>query len=472
MKSMADYVAAALASLMVLGSCGSGGDSSRPPDLNPGWTWVSGSNVGSQTGVYGTRGTGAPSNIPGARQWSASWRDSGGKFWLFGGEGYDETGAWDWLNDLWKYDPASNIWTWVSGTRVVDQPGFHGTKGIPDPANVPGGRDTAACWIDASGSVWLFGGMGFDSARQVGGLNDLWRYAPASDEWTWISGSDLAYQTGVYGTKGSADPINSPGARQGASSWLDLSGKLWLFGGAGLDASGSYYEILNDLWVFDTGSNKWTWVSGSDAIGAFGVYGTKGVADPSNVPGARIGAASWTDSSGRLWLFGGSGVDTGQGWDDLNDLWRFDVATREWTWISGDNAAAQWGIYGTKGSPAGTNVPGAREFVASWIDGQDNLWLFGGRGYDSVGLYGHLNDLWKFNPATLEWTWISGSDTANHDGVYGTKGMTTSSNVPGTRQGASSWIDAQGRLWLFGGYYMFYGPTGSGHFNDLWRYAR
>ena len=39
----------------------------------------------------------------------------------------------------------------------------------------------------------------------------------------------------------------------------------------------------------------------------YGVYGPKGVPSPSNVPGSRVGAVSWIDNSGNLWLFGGLG---------------------------------------------------------------------------------------------------------------------------------------------------------------------
>ena len=45
---------------------------------------------------------------------------------------------------------------------------------------------------------------------------------------------------------------------------------------------------------------QWTWASGSkQASGGevFGVYGTRGVAAPENVPGARSWAVSWTDRS-------------------------------------------------------------------------------------------------------------------------------------------------------------------------------
>lgn len=34
-----------------------------------------------------------------------SWIDRAGNLWLFGGYGYPSTGASNYLNDLWKYEP-------------------------------------------------------------------------------------------------------------------------------------------------------------------------------------------------------------------------------------------------------------------------------------------------------------------------------------------------------------------------------
>ena len=65
----------------------------------------------------------------------------------------------------------------------------------------------------------------------------------------------------------------------------------------------------------------WTWMGGMEAPNwSAGNYGTKGVPDAANVPVARWGSSSWTDSSGNLWLFGGMDLE----WDDMNDLWRYD----------------------------------------------------------------------------------------------------------------------------------------------------
>ncbi len=64
-------------------------------------------------------------------------------------------------------------------------------------------------------------------------------------------------------------------------------------------------------------------LDGSDTMDQSGSYGTRGAAEPANVPGAREFSISWTDSVGNLWLFGGSGVDSGGRSGYLNDLWVF-----------------------------------------------------------------------------------------------------------------------------------------------------
>jgi hypothetical protein len=135
---------------------------------------MSGSDVINQNGVYGTKGTPDPANVPGSRLGAVSWTDPSGNFWLFGGYGYPASGSDGYLNDLWRWDGTN--WTWMSGSDVVDQNGVYGTKGTPDPANVPGSRRDAVSWIDSSGNFWLFGGGGYPASGSNGWLNDLWRF--------------------------------------------------------------------------------------------------------------------------------------------------------------------------------------------------------------------------------------------------------------------------------------------------------
>ncbi|HEY6434869.1 MAG TPA: hypothetical protein VIZ17_23095, partial [Acetobacteraceae bacterium] len=62
-----------------------------------------------------------------------------------------------------------------------------------------------------------------------------------------------------------------------------------------------------------------------------------------------------------------------------------------WTWAAGSSYVNAAGVYGTEGTPAATNTPGARRQPTAWTDTAGNFWLFGGSGAGNVGT---LNDLW------------------------------------------------------------------------------
>ncbi len=356
---------------------------------------------------------------------------------------------------------APRQWTWISGAG--DSPnvaGVYGVKGTPAASNMPGSRTTATSWTDAAGNLWLFGGYAYNATNTQGVTDDLWKYAPATGEWTWVGGSSTDFTAaGVYGTQGVASPNNRPGVRENATSWTDTAGNLWLFGGDGLSAG------HNDLWAFSPASGEWTWVSGSSTGNASGIYGTQGVAAASNMPGARAQAVSWVDGAGNFWLFGGSDANG----NALNDLWQYNPNSGEWTWVSGSSGINAAGVIGTQGIAAAANTPGARTEATAWHDGAGNLWLFGGLGYNSNGVYSYLNDLWRFDPTSGQWAWIGGSNVGNAAGVYGTQGAAAAGDVPGARFSAVPWIDGLGNLWLFGGYGL--DTNGSlGQLNDLWQY--
>jgi N-acetylneuraminic acid mutarotase len=463
---------------------------------------------GTWPGVYGTRGTPAPANIPGTRVYEATWTSSDGRFWLFGGLNF--TTGLNYFNDLWVFDPATHEWTWMAGDSSIGsncpiistvancgRPGVYGTPGTPAPTNSPGAREEAQNWTDASGNLWLYGGHGFDAAGNVVALDDLWKFDTSTSEWAWMAGdstvpliagcnSCISGVPPVPGTQGTPAAGNTPGGLWAGTFWTDDNDNFWLFAGWGYTPQG-YGAVANDLWEFTPSSGEWTWVGGSPNFGingrVAGIYGTLGTPAPGNFPGTRWSDATWKDASGKLWLFGGEGADSSTTFEGiLNDLWVFDPATSEWAWMGGGstfNCAGypqvychQPGVYGTRSQPAPGNIPGSRYLASNWRDKSGNLWLFGGDGFDSNSDWSYLNDLWEFNPTTNQWTWMSGvSNTyqGSDAGVYGTMGVSSAVNVPGVRSGAANWTDLDGNFWLWGGTGLDSAGV-YGYENDMWRY--
>ena len=366
---------------------------------------------------------------------------------------------------------CTGAWAWMGGPSVDGQPGAYGTQGNPSPNNMPGARSEAATFTDASGNFWLFGGVGWDSAGTFpGDLNDLWTYDPGSGVWTWISGSNVNGASGNYGGLGPPPATGVPGARAQPGAWTDRFGNFWVFGGHGYDSGGNP-GVLNDLWRFSPGIGAWTWVSGANTVDQYGTYGTSGVGLAGNVPGARTGAVSWTDSAGNLWLFGGQGY-AASAFGYLNDLWTFNPGTGIWTWVSGSKLSNQAGTYGAQGKAAIGNAPGGRTSASTWVDSLGNLWLFGGIGVDSASNFGYLNDLWEFNPTAGTWTWVAGSATSNGNSNYGQQGIPAASNLPGGRDVATAWVDSSGNFWLFGGDGLDSSNTlPAGNLGDLWEFS-
>ena len=502
-----------------------------------GWTWVAGTNsvpTASSNGCivcaaspgFGTYQTPAPGNSPGSLQSPAQWVDKAGNLWLFGGYQNRVVGGGSnpqLVNSLWEFNVSSHEWAWMGGSNAVNgyAPAIYGTQGVAAPGNTPGGRAGAASWIDSAGNFWLFGGYGEDSAGNSGYLNDLWMFSLASNQWTWMAGGNAPFtgtclaqyqsctEPGVPGTLQIPAIGNMPQGRSGASVWTDKDGNLWLFGG---ELALSYNDLsgttafegtfINDLWEFDIRTHEWTWMAGSAALTAYapysgntpGMYGTLGTPAAGNTPGGRVSRwrqanYTWTDSKGQLWLWGGNGFDSASKVGQLNDLWMFNTLLKQWTWmggsstfvtgcVNGSTTCSKPGVYGSLGTPAATNAPGAHGDAVQWMDPTGNVWFFGGPGIDSVGTWGMLNDLWKFDPSTDEWTWMGGSNkvpndgsnTAGQFGVYGQLGVEAPTNTPGGRQAAASWTDGSGNFWMFGGN----GCSSNyceGWLNDLWKYT-
>jgi hypothetical protein len=372
------------------------------------WTWMGGTNLVNQFGNYGSQGVASASNIPGGRGHSFFWTDASGNFWLFGGTGLAQSGGFGELTDLWKYDIITGQWTWVKGGNTINNIPIYGTIGIGTLSNSPGSRQQGTTWVDNSGNLWLYGGLGYGEDASYGIFADLWKYNIATNIWTWISGdkNTLPPATqGSYGTLGIASASNKPPSKKNAMGWWDNAGVLWLFGG---DNTYGYY---NDIWKYSISTNLWTWVRGNNLPDGSFSYGIKGTAASTNLPRPTLGGCTWTDANG-FWFYGGVTEQwggSGTGWVDkwLNDLWRYDPNSNLWTWINGDNSFNIYPTWGVQGIPSPSNQAGARSFPVSWKDNSNNFWLFSGN-YGSS--FNHFNDVWKLGRCGFTWIGVTSTD--------------------------------------------------------------
>lgn len=476
-----DGVAAALVAPLLIAVALLSGCDGEPADYTGErydivWKWVDGNVELNVPAVYGTPGVAHADNRPGARQGAMRWKDAAGNFWLFGGIGFDTGSESGHLHDLWKYDVASGLWTAISRAdlNVIGGTLTHSGAGIYSSATAtdlwPGARNDGITWTDADGNFWLFGGQGYDSNGDPGRLNDLWKYTVTSGLWSFVSGSDVRNQAGVY----LAPATLMPGARFDGTGWVDGSGALWLFGGSGLDGA-DHCCLLNDLWKYTVSSGLWTWEKGSSSKDPVAEYGTQNTAAAGNTPSGRIGAVSWYDAAGTAWIYGGEGnMATGSRFVSA-ELWKY-TATG-WAWVSGTQATFVSPVYNSRGELSSTSKPGSRARATAWTGSDGSFFLYGGNVETAGGFITNPNDLWLYvkdpnndgNTADAVWSWLGGKQTDNPAGNYVATG---SNGQPSGRGGAAGWVGSDGKLWLFGGAVDEPDTTTVFDFmrNDLWHF--
>ncbi|MBF0314192.1 MAG: hypothetical protein HQK52_12310 [Oligoflexia bacterium] len=400
--------------------------------------------------------------------------------WFYGGD-YSGNGGNILANDLWSWSASSKKFALSKGTPNSGTP----VVGI---ASIPGSRSGAAI-ASVGENFYIYGGYGYDFlGDSMKYLNDLWKYQESSGEWSRVAGELVSGGLAIYDTENSFSSAARPGSRSYASmgSKGDGSG-LWLYGGygyAGTPPAGSASGTLADLWLYRTSDNMWAYVHGSKTINNGGSCigisaATRGTPSSSIYPGARYNASVAVEpTSNALWMFGGNGYgcsDAGPG--RFNDLWRFhpdasSSAAGIWSYESGTpNASDVEGVYGTRSIPSTTNIPAARYGHSMWgaidaVSGDYSLYVFGGYG-SAGGVSGYLNDLWRYNTRTREWTWLAGSSSVDSAESSTGSGIFSSSNTPrGKAFGGFCSGSSKGKFWIFGGS----GVGGIGTNNELWKF--
>ena len=411
------------------------------------WMWVDGSNHSNQRSIVDL-----VMQYPGARQGPATWVDPANNVWMYGGEGFTgrKSGYFGALEDLWVFGVKQKKWRMLGPSTsnflnktVAWPPPCRGciacsfqelsvvymrngkSEKIPnhtwlynmsenvwhplkhadhDNKTSPSPRQYPAYWCDSnSGILWIFGGSNMTSKEL---LQDMWKFTFKTKRWEKINFTRAKQ--------------SSPIARFGASTWRHPLGDLYLFGGK--STSGSY-GFMADLWLFSIKTLTWkSLTTNENKEGTAGIYGTLGVSSPRNIPGGRKGGATWIDSHGCLWLFGGSGYDANaKGFLKmsglLSDFWLYNISINTWMWVGGSKRGEGMPQYGVQGRASGTNIPGPRENAVTFKY-ENQFWMFGGGGHDVSQRDGLLNDVWVFTPKKSEHHEKLPGDTINLPFVY------------------------------------------------------
>jgi PKD repeat protein len=415
------------------------------------WTWIHGDTITNSAGTPGTMGVPDPSNKAPAVYEPVYWVGENGTLWIYGG--FNAVG--DLYQTLWKYDIYSNTWTWMQGSLSPNQYANYGVQGIPSPTNTPGSRNCSVSWIDTSGNFWLMGGYTVSNST----LGDLWKLDTTTLEWTWMNGSSIIGTTNSL-SLGISSSVNTPAAvTETNCGWTDNQNQLWYFGGISTYYLGFYDEVIK----YNISTNEWTWVRGT-GYNSQPAYGVKGVPAATNNPGARIVYSHWTDDNGNFWMMNGATV---WAWaEDRNDVWRYNPVTNEWTWMAGTSIADDAGNYFSMCDLNSTNNPGGRsEDKSTFRDHNNKVWSFAGT---TSANNDNFNDLWIFDPDSLNYKWMHGSNLFNQPGVYGQLNIASPANIPHSRDGAIMFGDTLCHIYIFGGISR---KPFTATYNDVWKFT-
>ena len=347
-----------------------------------------------------------------------------------------------WLNDLWKFDGTN--WTWVSGSNTDNQAGVVRHEGVAAPGNVPGRGKRR--FLDRS------------SAATSGSSAALATIRPGTAATSTTCGNSTG-RTGPgcraairsirqASTARRASPLRGTSRGRGRRRFLDRSAAATSGSSAAMASirPGTVRADLNDLWKFD-GTN-WTWVSGSNTVNQAGVVRHEGHSRSRERTGGA-GRRRFLDRSRRQPLA-------------LRRVWlRFGRGTRTTSTTCGNSTgrtgpgcraairSIRQASYGTKGTAAPGNVPGAR---MTPFPGPIRAATSGSSAVRATIRPGNSLPQRPLEIRRDELDLGLGQQSnVRQAGIYGTKGTADPGTFPGARQSPVSWIDASGNLWLFGG---------------------
>ncbi|MBM3381678.1 MAG: hypothetical protein FJY29_04475 [Betaproteobacteria bacterium] len=385
--------------------------------------------------VYPALGKSSAHSFPGFRERSALWTN-GKESWLFGGL-CTENNRMMFSNDLWKWDGKN--WTWLAGRKCAQA----NEKNVSASAEQePSPRVATTTWIDRAGHLWMFGGFSYHSGSFSTPRmnNELWKWDGRS--WMNVLSSDSSKNRKTSREKSPSPSVEMPSPRSDARAWVDAQGEVWLYGGEGDD---SKKPTLNELWKWS--GTQWTKVFASN----------EDACEARTQPNPRRSPSIWVDAKGQFFLFGGISFCTVRDYTMRvvsNDLWQWNG--KSWVLLSGIPNSSRPSRFGRRGHASSLNYPPERYGASSWLDSENNLFLFGGsknkertRGIDNLANEVRVSDLWRWDGSS--WTWVSGHRFRGVIENNNLRKRMSGVGSPGARSESVVARAADGRVTLFGG---------------------
>lgn len=268
-------------------------------------------------------------------------------------------------NDTWAFD--LNTRSWVKLTTVGTPPsGRFGFDAVYDPAGH---------------QLVIYNGQG------AGFFNDTWTLNLTTLEWRDVSpASDSARPKKRYGSGAIFDSVTrslvsfagftSEAGRFQDTQSFGLAANSW----ADWSPSGTKPQVRCLLTAaFDKTSRRMIIYAGQrsgalDDIWSFDLASRQWTnLTPTIRPPGRFWSSSFVNDDGRFVIFGGSGAG------NFNDTWEFDLSARQWTQLQIANPPEQ-----------------RNGMMGAFVDGEDRFIIFGGTGNN-----GNLNDVWELSRKTV-----------------------------------------------------------------------
>jgi len=252
------------------------------------WTWMGGSTTHSSAGSYNVPNT---PDWPRARYRVRGWFDKDGNYWIFGGVYFDGVNPPFPLNDMWKYNVSTKVWTCETGDcnqlHMPNAPSgvYPATVGQSSVSYKPRARCDYGYWQDLEGNFLFFGGNNGD-AHSIGcSLADTWKYNPKTKVWTY-----LAQET--------SPSINSPGPQIEPLCWMGNDGVPWM-----RLVNRSIWKLNNGKWVNQRYETDYAWES------PILVNNQPFVFNNINQPGSHFTTFNHIRNDSLVFLFNGYGRD-------------------------------------------------------------------------------------------------------------------------------------------------------------------